>query len=209
LYPNNILTWWNTGSDDVSTYIDGDEKGCITVLATISASRQKWPLFFVAKGKTERVDRSQIGNVENHWRAHSDTGWMKSHLFCDYLRHIRSERPGDQQIYLICDLHASHRTPEVKKIAGDLHITLLHIPVGATDELQPLDTVVFGVLKSVARHLFRIRIADNPGLKRSKRDAITDMIAAWNALSTETLEAAWNLYQNEEEWEESIAGILP
>jgi hypothetical protein len=74
LYPNNLLTWWDTGVDDVSIHVNGDEKGCITALATVSASRKKWPLFFVAKGKTQRVEQSQIGDVAKNWHAHSESG---------------------------------------------------------------------------------------------------------------------------------------
>ena len=202
LYPNNILTWWNTGDDDVSIHVNGDEKGCFTVLATISASRKKWPLFFVAKGKTQRVEHSQIGGVSEHWRTHSESGWMKGELFCEYLKHIRAEIPTGDRIFLICDVHSSHRTQPVKALAAALNIELLYIPPGATDQLQPLDRTVFGVLKSEARRLFRIRTSHDPEIKRSKRDAVAEMITAWQMLSESSLESAWAIYQVEDEWNE-------
>jgi hypothetical protein len=95
LYPEGILTWWDTGADNVSISIQGDEKDSMTVLATISASHQKWPLFCVAKGKTERVERSQIGDVGGHWRSHSQSGWMTGEIFADYLRHLRQHAPTE------------------------------------------------------------------------------------------------------------------
>jgi hypothetical protein len=202
LYPNNILTWWTTGADDVSIHVKGDEKGCITVLATISASQQKWPLFFVAKGKTQRVEESQIGDVSANWRTHSESGWMNGDIFCEYLQRIRDQVPNGEQIFLICDIHASHRASCVKSLAATLNITLLYIPAGRTDQLQPLDRVVFGALKSEARRLFRRRTSHDPELKRSKRDAIADLVAAWDMLTPATLEAAWQLYENEDEWAE-------
>jgi hypothetical protein len=52
LYPHNFLTWVKTNADVVSIYIDGDEKDGITVLATVSGSKIKWPLYFLAAGKT-------------------------------------------------------------------------------------------------------------------------------------------------------------
>jgi hypothetical protein len=55
-------------------------------------------------------------------------------------------------------------------------------------------------LENEARRLFRRRTSHDLALKRSKRDAVTDMIEACDMLSGETLEAAWTLYQNEEEW---------
>jgi hypothetical protein len=205
LYPNNILTWWEIGADDVSIKVDGDEKGMITVLATISASKNKWPLFFVAKGKTVRVESSQIGEVGSNWRAHSETGWMRGELFVDYLHHLRSQvSNAAQTIHLICDVHASHRTPDVKQAARELNIVLLYIPAGATDRLQPLDRCIFGALKSEARRLFRERISANAELKRSKRDAVEDMLVAWARLSDETLQAAWDVYESQEEWAEQL-----
>jgi hypothetical protein len=105
LFPDNILTWWQTGEDEVSTFIQGDEKDCLTVLATISASGNKWRLFCMAKAKTARVEESQIGDVGNHWKAHSRSGWMITETFADYLRHLRVYSGTDQIIILICDLN--------------------------------------------------------------------------------------------------------
>jgi hypothetical protein len=41
--------------NDVSIHIQGDEKEALTVLATISASDVKWPLYLLAKEKTAPV----------------------------------------------------------------------------------------------------------------------------------------------------------
>jgi hypothetical protein len=155
VYPGNILTWWDTGEPVVSIHAEGDDNSAITVMATISASRKKGPLFFVAKGKTERVERSQVGDVRGHWRAHSESGWMRYENFAAYLQHVCEQRPSGERISLICDLHVSHRTLDVKQFAARLNIELLYIPAGATDQLQPLDRMVFGALKSASWCLFR------------------------------------------------------
>jgi hypothetical protein len=47
------------------------------------------------------------------------------------------------------------------------------------------------------------RTSHDPELKRSKRDAVTDLIAAWDILSNGTFQAAWALYQDEVEWSRS------
>jgi hypothetical protein len=61
-YPNKILAWWEIDADDISISVQGDEKEAVTVLATISASGVKGPLFFIAKGQTMRVE---------HWHSHT------------------------------------------------------------------------------------------------------------------------------------------
>jgi hypothetical protein len=200
LYPNNILTWWSTGADGVSTYIHGDEKDAMAILATISASGTKWPLFFLARGKTERVEDSQIGDVGNHWRSHSPSGWMTEETFAEYLRLLRKHSQSQATIHLICDLHSSHRTPTVREVASSLNIELHYIPAGATDSLQPLDRLIFGVLKSHARRLFRLRVRGDQTIRRTKREAVEDVIHAWDLISQGTITSGWDIYE-ESPWD--------
>jgi hypothetical protein len=63
----------------------------------------------------------------------------------------------------------------VNSLTAALKITLLYIPAGVADELQPFDKGIFWVLKSKACWSFRDLIATNPGVKLSKRDAVADM----------------------------------
>ena len=190
IYPGNILTWAKRGSENVSITIRGDEKECITVLATVSANGHKLPLYFIANGKTERVEHSQLGDVINHWKNHSSNGWETSDTFQTYLMHLR-EYFGDQLIQLILDIHSSHRTDDVKRLAESLSIKLWFIPPGCTDLLQPLDRRCFGALKSTARKLWREAISMDPDSKLTKQDAVKVMICAWEHLSEEVIEEAW------------------
>ena len=64
----------NCGSENVRINIHGDEKECITVLATITANGGRLPLYFLASGKTARAEESQLGDVYGHWGNHSDNG---------------------------------------------------------------------------------------------------------------------------------------
>jgi hypothetical protein len=45
LYPNSILTWADTGSQNMGISITGNEKDALTVLATVSLTGQKLPLY--------------------------------------------------------------------------------------------------------------------------------------------------------------------
>jgi hypothetical protein len=97
------------------------------------------------------------------------------------------------------------RTNDVKQLAAELNIELLDIPSGATDKLQPLDRMVFGALKSEAWRLFRRHAPRNPKLKRHKQDAVREMIEAWEGLSDATLNAAWQLYREDDDWGEGFS----
>ena len=143
LHPGNVLTWARCGSQSVRIHIRGDEKECITVLATITANGGKLPLYFLASGRTLRAEESQLGDVCGHWANHSDNGWETSETFQTYLMHLK-EHFGDRELHLILDKHTSHRTADVRTLAESLHVWF--IPSGCTDLLQPLDRKCFGAL---------------------------------------------------------------
>ena len=192
VFPNNILTWADVGAECVPLKVNGDEKNCLTVLATVTANGGKLPLFFIAKGLTDRVLDTQIGDVSTHWRSFSKKGWQTADTFQEYLMHLR-EHYGDQEVHLLLDLHSSHRAPEVKLLAESLNIRLWFIPAGCTDILQPLDRRCFGALKATARKLWRERVTSDPQAKLGKKDAVAALVCAWEHLSQTTIEEAWEI----------------
>jgi hypothetical protein len=155
----------------------------MTVLSTISASDKKWPLCFVAKGKSDGVETSQIVDVVGHWRVHSESGWMRGNIFCQYLDHLREQEPSGNRLFLVLDVHPSHRTQAVKTLSRQHNIKLIFVPRGATDDLQPLGRKVFGALKGDARRLFRQSASGNPELKINRRHAAQTICQAWANLS--------------------------
>ena len=193
VFPSGVLTWSDTGAEGVSVKMTGNEKENLTVLATVNAAGEKFPLLFVAKGTTHRVEDSQLGDVGPHWKCHTDSGWMQTETFVYYLMCLR-ELFDDHKVYLLLDQHASHRAEECKTLAKSMGIRLIFIPPGYTDELQPCDRRVFGALKATAKYLWSRREATNPGAKRTKIDAVQDMIAAWDTLSQSAIEEAWDIY---------------
>jgi hypothetical protein len=69
-----VLTWAETGSENVSIEITGDEKAAITAMATINADGKKFPLYLIAKRKTKRVEISQLGEIGLHKSDHFPSG---------------------------------------------------------------------------------------------------------------------------------------
>lgn len=91
------------------------------------------------------------------------------------------------------DTYPSHTTDIVREYCGAYNITLHFIPPGATDILQPLDRVVFGSLKQIARKIWRdnfMFLSDKekePELKekyikesQSRTPAINLLMKVWN-----------------------------
>ena len=199
LFPKGILTWGETGVDNVTRLSTINDKSQVTVLASITAAGTKLPLLFVAQEKTSQVEASQIGDVDYHWKCHSESGWMTDDVFKFYLMKLREHLGHDKTIHLVMDLYPAHMTDEVYSLAEQLNFKLHIIPAGMTDVYQPLDRMVFGALKSKARKYFRLRNHRGDPLKATKADACQDMCSAWESVSLYLVTHAWSIYVEDED----------
>jgi hypothetical protein len=68
-----------------------------------------------------------------------------------------------------------------------MDIELHYIPAGATDKLQSLDRVIFGALKSRPRRLFRWRVKADRGVRRTRAEAVEEMIQALEELAEDVV----------------------
>ena len=198
MFPNGILTWAIKGAEGVPIPITRDEKECLTALATIRADGTKLPLMILARGKTQAVEETQLGDVGFHLTGHSESGWMTQENFEKYLKWIRQESGHDDKIYLILDLYPVHWTNETKEMAAGCNIELMFIPAGCTDQLQPLDVRCFGALKATARRVFRQNYTHDmfgdPAKKLTKQSMVQSLTYAWEHLDTSIIEEAWSVY---------------
>jgi transposase len=85
---------------------------------------------------------------------------------------------GEGLIHLSLDSYSASQMNAIRETAASLGITLYFIPPGLTDEFQPLDWIVFRVLKSHAKRLFHERFRANPYQRRTKMDAVVHMLTA-------------------------------
>ena len=106
--PCNIKTWGIKGSANVNVYVNGDDKEGVTVLACITASRTKLPLWIIAEGKT-KVCHKQLGDVPCHNVTHSEKGWTTTDTFSEFLMSLRERYPDEDPIYLILDVYPVHK----------------------------------------------------------------------------------------------------
>ena len=123
-FPNGILTWAETGSDSININVMSNEKESLTVIASIKADGTKIPLYFIAKGKTQACEASQIGDVSPHMPAHSENGWTTAETFSGYLIFLRQHFNDDDEIHLILDSYKAHICETVRNLANALKIKL-------------------------------------------------------------------------------------
>jgi len=169
------------------------------VIASITAGRTKLSLHLIASGKTERCEGSQFGDVGPHWTDHSQSGWTTEETFIRYLQRLRQYFDDGEPIWLLLDCYSAHRTDNAKAYAADIGVNLLFIPPGLTDELQPLDMAVFGMMKGVCRRLLREQLAAHPELRLTRAHGAAFLVRAWEQVSPAVLGMAWALYYDEEE----------
>jgi hypothetical protein len=193
--PNGLLTWAPVGAENVDVCAEASDKDAITVLASITASYEKLPLFIIAKGRTSRVETSQLGRTDGHQTAHSPSGWTTTETFHKYLHWLRAQYDDGERLDLILDCFSVHRSAATRQCAAALNIQLHYIPPGWTDELQPLDRYVFGALKAICRRLFSRHCQElDPSVKRP--DAARFVQEAWDALETHILEKGWGIFED-------------
>jgi hypothetical protein len=194
--PNGLLTWAPVGEDGVTVISNACEKEAITALASVTAAHDKLPLFLIAKGKTARVEQTQLGAPDGCVLAHSPSGWTTVDTFHAYLQWLRQFYGDQEPIHLILDCYSVHRSAATRGFAAELGIFLHFIPPGWTDELQPLDRYIFGALKSTCRRLFQRFCMGIEGERIRIADGVQFLKEAWDRLETKVIEAGWGIYED-------------
>ena len=122
LVNNSHLTWPIKGKKMVMCHIDDDTKEGVTVISSITASGEKWPLMLIKKGKTDKCLKSYELSDEV-WSTHSESGLSTETVILEYLDKVADKMQGP--CCLIMDTFSSHRTDIVKEKARALDIELV------------------------------------------------------------------------------------
>ncbi|GBM85182.1 hypothetical protein AVEN_21304-1 [Araneus ventricosus] len=95
----------------------------------------------------------------------SDTGYMNSHLFIDWLKHfVKHAKPSTEDpVLLMADNHTSHCSLPAVLFCRENHITFLTLPPHASHALQPLDKCFFAPLKALYSPETEKWLVQNPG----------------------------------------------
>ena len=131
---------------------NNEKEGC-SVAITASAAGILLKPVVIAKGKTNRA-LIKFKLADNFIGAYSNNGWMNNGIMKLIIDHIFSKSNNKKSVLLI-DKHPSHTSDFIKEYASAKNIYIFYVPVGMTSKYQPLDLKVNGILKSVARKLWR------------------------------------------------------
>lgn len=130
-----------------------NEKQRITAVCAIVADVFKFPFQFIAKGKTEQVLDTQIGDVSHHNRSFPENGWTNTQTFYVFFSVFHNE--DNIEIHVILDLYKAHNNEEIKEAAAALGIIIHFIPSGFINMFQPLDSMIFAIIKTYIRQMVR------------------------------------------------------
>ncbi|GBM93419.1 hypothetical protein AVEN_160681-1 [Araneus ventricosus] len=95
----------------------------------------------------------------------SNTGYMNSHLFIDWLKHfVKHAKPSaEDPVMLIADNHTSHFSLLAVLFCRENHIIFLTLPPHASHVLQQLDKCFFPPLKALYSSEAEKWLVQNPG----------------------------------------------
>jgi len=127
------------------------EKENITVLCTYSADGSVLPPMIIYPYK--RIPNYIYQSVPGNWGiGRSDSGWMVSATFYEYIANIMYPWLVDNEVkfpvILYLDGHKSHLSLELSEFCTEKKIILYCLPPNATHILQPCDVSIFKPLKS-------------------------------------------------------------
>jgi hypothetical protein len=182
--------------------VNGTSKECFTAFAAITASRDRLPLFMVAKG-TANCCHKQLKVLGETGIFHSESGWCNKYVMSEFLIHIREhlikhmELKEKQPFVLVIDIFRSHFEDGIRDPAPTMEINMIFIPAGQTGELQSRDATVFGELKSKGASIWTKQYLQDPKQKFTKESSSIILQECWEQIDQNSFKRAWEtVFQN-------------
>lgn len=157
------------GSKKVYNRTANDEKECLTVLLTISASGSLPPPLVIYPYK-RYVPAAIVAQMPRQWGVgYTESGWMTSESFYEYVANVfhpwLKENNVQFPVVLFLDGHSSHINLSISEFCKENGIILTAFYPNSTHRLQPLDVGVFFPLKNCWRNEVRSWRMENCGQK--------------------------------------------
>lgn len=151
LCPKNKTVLAPKGVKDIYEVAVGNSKENLTVMFSFNAAGSMCHPMIVYN--YQRIPQNIIKSVLSQWGiGHSDSGWMKSEVFYEYVANIFHpfliEKGIKFPVILFVDGHKSHLTFQLSELCSNLKIILIALYPNSTRILQPADVAAFRPLKS-------------------------------------------------------------
>ena len=174
--PPRVLT---TKGEKKVRYRTSGNKSQITVIGCVNAAGQTIPPFVIFDAKSLNMEWTR-DEVPGTTYGLSDRGWIDMELFKGWFTdHFLQFAVTARPILLLLDGHSSHYNPEAIRHAKESDVILFTLVPHTTHEMQPLDTSVFGPLKSNWGEACHDYIQANPGRVVTKYQFSSLLSQAW------------------------------
>ena len=161
------------------SYVTGESKTQITVLACTSAAGYAIPPFVIFPRKSLNPALTK-GEVPGTLYGLTGNGWMNRELFYHWLtHHFLLYAPATRPVLLLLDGHSSHYCPEAVRIAAENKVIIFALPPNTTHISQPLDRSCFAPLKMAWRNACHEFYVNNPGRAITQYDFSEIFAKSW------------------------------
>ena len=196
-----LKTLATRGQDEVLVKSEGNPKTDVTVICACSRAGDRLPLYMLAKGKTPKCTEryKESPHLRRYFASHdlvidfSPTGWSTHEVMKRYLKWLR-DYTKEQRIFVVWDVHASHRNENVLQWARNHDIGVAFVPAGQTGTWQPLDRRIFGSLKARSQRILKERAVNETFEEHNIMNAIGILVRAWREISEEEIRKAWTAF---------------
>jgi len=162
------------GAKDIYEVAVGNAKENLTVMFTFNAAGDMCHPMVIYN--YQRIPQDIVNSVPPNWGiGHSESGWMKSEVFYEFIANIFYpfvvEKGITFPIILFVDGHKSHLTYQLSELCTSLNIILIALYPNSTRILQPADVAAFRPLKSGwKKGVFEWRKDNNLSTAVTKKD---------------------------------------
>ena len=169
------------GSKDVKVVTTSEKCEIITILACCNAEGHFLPPYCIMKGVYSKPEFERGAPPGTLIKMRSETAYMNSDLFMDWLLNHFIPRKRTGKNLLILDCHASHmNNASLLEIARDNDIVIVCLPSHTTHYLQPLDRVAFKPFKTYWKDACQKLVRQNNGIKNISRSQFGGLLnSAW------------------------------
>lgn len=209
------------GKKLVGKIVSAERGQTITLVCAMSATGNFVPPAFIFPRK--RMQGYLLNNApEGSIGMVSDSGFINTNLFIDYLRHFKDnvQPTKDNPVLLILDNHSSHISLAAVNFCRDYGIHMLTLPPHSSHKMQPLDRGFFGPLKIKFAYECDKWLSHHPGrvigqteIAQLVNEAFQKAASLSNAVSGFKISGIWpidrDIFSDEDFAAASVTDLIP